>query len=1016
MLKSGTKSQDLPLPIALLLALGIGLLYLFIGPLKGIFTISEIELLFTQNERILITGLICFVLNTSWIGSTISRTLGLKKQGSRLHKLTGSKEKGKFSTLSIVFALAILTLSFLLIHISKYNELAITEGLLEFPTFLIQFTTLLDLNLAISIGIFSLYISRVYSASPKIKNENELQLSNRPTKSHSIYLGTEAIKNNEAKVQESNKWIELNERALNGNVLITGSIGSGKTASVMLPIVEQIIENFDLFPSILALDPKNNFNKDLKSILCKKDKCDRVLHLNLSKDITINPFYCPEPLKDASFIELAQMFRMAADNFTGEKGGQSVFWDDSAFNLLKNAVIFCGAIYGYMTMKEIYLTLIKASDGDNVLDLVSEMKQALDEKDFDKEETFNICCSIDYFGKEFVNLDHKLKTGVLATATVFLNMFQEYHANRIFCPPKDKLTIKSMNDVLDNGKILIFDIQKEGLAAPMATFVKLLYLQAVLDRTKESYQRPEEGLRSAIVLADEYQDIVSATGKGLSDASAMAKGRASKLIYIAASQSLSSLKSAIGSKEASDTLFQNFRTKIACHSSDLETINLFKSLVGEEEIEKTSHSVSELSQKAKRNYMMGGFDSENANISESISTSSRKEYTITAKDFTKLKTFEALGIVYDGINTNFKRICLKPYFLEKPNTTHNKVLSYLTAASILLFGLTTPFQNKAVAGLPNVCTVVNSADYGSCLGFKKSSCWCKSPWPLPPHPCARITYWVPQTFIEVHRESKKSYFKEMPGVMAQLNTLDDSEFKMPQAVNDDDGIYTYHAHTIQVPFSNWFNILSCGGTRPPKTCFDGMSEHLGMNWVTGTPDEWQPLFNTWKSNPAMCLMKGAATSTVGGGEAVQGNEGGCSVKMDWLAKYPPSSHSVCNGWGIHFPRTGRYHGSSTVAGALTIAARMKSLSSEVFRSLPSSPDEKWQMIYPNSSRCFREGQNMGFLEIAKKANERARFHNWKQQGFLFVIWKRVSCCVEYPYLPAVHGAMNVLKSVCRGNK
>jgi len=106
-----------------------------------------------------------------------------------------------------------------------------------------------------------------------------------------------------------------------------------------------------------------------------------------------------------------------------------------------------------------------------------------------------------------------------------------------------------------------------------------------------------------------------------------------------------------------------------------------------------------------------------------------------------------------------------------------------------------------------------------------------------------------------------------------------------------------------------------------------MSEHLGMNWKTGQADLKQPAFMAWSLAPKACLIKGAITSTTGGGEFVAGNEGACSYPMSWLKMNPPSTHSVCNGWGLHFPRTGSYDGTSQVAGALTIAARIKSLSS-----------------------------------------------------------------------------------------
>ena len=90
-------------------------------------------------------------------------------------------------------------------------------------------------------------------------------------------------------------------------------------------------------------------------------------------------------------------------------------------------------------------------------------------------------CASSYF-KEFDQFDEKVKTGVLATATSFLNQFQEYRASQIFCPDPDKLVIKTMDEVVDQGKILLFDIASPGLARSMGTFIKLHYEQSVLNR------------------------------------------------------------------------------------------------------------------------------------------------------------------------------------------------------------------------------------------------------------------------------------------------------------------------------------------------------------------------------------------------------------------------------------------------------------------------------------------------------------------------------------------------------
>ena len=55
-------------------------------------------------------------------------------------------------------------------------------------------------------------------------------------------------------------------------------------------------------------------------------------------------------------------------------------------------------------------------------------------------------------------------------------------------------------------------------------------------------------------------------------------------------------------------------------------------------------------------------------------------------DFTPVCTTE-LGFT-SKLTNEFKKIYLKPYFLKKPNTKHEKILSMLrTAAALVLFSL-----------------------------------------------------------------------------------------------------------------------------------------------------------------------------------------------------------------------------------------------------------------------------------------------------------------------------------------
>ena len=140
----------------------------------------------------------------------------------------------------------------------------------------------------------------------------------------------------------------------------------------------------------------------------------------------------------------------------------------------------------------------------------------------------------------------------------------------------------------------------------------------------------------------------------------------------------------------------------------------------------------------------------------------------------------------------------------------------------------------------------------------------------------------------------------------------------------------------------------------------------------------------------------------------------CGFPIPNLGVLPPSSHPACNGWGTFYPRYGTYTGPASMTGALMIASRIKSLNAEVLRTMPSGIDEKWQMIYPQSSSCFREGQNVGLLETVKNARETMRLANGKMKGYLFVIWNKTTACKEMPTAAQAVAASLAIPAACGG--
>ena len=310
---------------------------------------------------------------------------------------------------------------------------------------------------------------------------------------------------------------------------------------------------------------------------------------------------------------------------------------------------------------------------------------------------------------------------------------------------------------------------------------------------------------------------------------------------------------------------------------------------------------------------------------------------------------------------------------------------------------------------PNICTVVKTPTFRSILSLHHSLSMCG--WPIP-RPCVHFSYMWPQFFIEVTSNPKESFFTGLPGATVQLATTIES---IPFAAEDDESSYSFHAHTINVPFSMiGVRGMPCGGAQYDRFCFSSMSEHLGRLWKTGEGDSLQPAWLAWSLSPKACLLKGAIES-IGGNSTPTGypNVGMCSFNRSWMLRFPPSNQPVCTGWGIHFPRYGTVTSSDQNTASLIIADRIRSLGSEVFQSVPTNYSDIWQMIYPTASSGFRRGQNIGILRI-KRVSDIGRIWSGKFKNYLYVVWKRVGCTRDIPFIASTQAWLAGLEAACRG--
>lgn len=817
-----------------------------------------------------------------------------------------------------------------------------------------------------------------------------------PERKNALILGSKMLDGNE-------EWISIGRSGLVTGVMLVASTGGGKSVACLLPWTKQFMTNFSPFPSIVVIDPKDSFGKSVIKMAGELGHEERVVHFTLDGRFKTNPIYRPNILKESGFMYVTSLIRAATINFMGTEEGDQKFWGTKGATLIRNLIIYCAAKYdGYFTLKEFYQEMIEIPERD----FATEIEVYVENEKYDWDEKRNLEISRDYFQFEFSNLDSKIKDSIAQTATSFLGQIREARIEQVFCPSREEINFWGFDEIVDEGKIFVFGIDVPGLSGPISVLMKLMYQNSVMERIKNR-KRLETG-RLSIGIYDEYQTFVSLGGGQIEgDDDYAAKRREALGVTIVATQSHSSLLQATGNDVGTDVLLTNFRTRIVGATTDKRTIDHYKEIGGEIQEEIESESYTESGLKPTKQLLGKGLMTSQPTVSQSVNKNQQKRPRITGEVMSRLRTFEAIGLVFDGVETEFyDKICLKPAFLPTMRTPHHKVIEIAKAAAMACFLLFTIRTNA----FPSVCSAVKTPAFESCMEHVKSSCSCG--WP--PRPCSLHTYYIPTTFIEVTSRPKQSFFSDLPIASIQLKNLKEAWFSSGSVEMDS---RFYHARVIAAPFVNMaYSGMPCGTGETERYCFGAMSEQISKQWKTGAADVNDPQFKLWSLKPNACLIKGAVSAGATGQVQKGSPTGGasCGYPLPNLSTFPPVTTDICGGWGVLLPRTGFVESNSSVGGALLAAERIRSIANEVYRSVAVHPDEKWQMIFPKSSNCFREGQSVGKLETIDGVNEIGRIAKLNHDSWLFVVWKRVACCKDVNSIPQAEFGKSVMKSMCQG--
>ena len=302
-----------------------------------------------------------------------------------------------------------------------------------------------------------------------------------------------------------------------------------------------------------------------------------------------------------------------------------------------------------------------------------------------------------WYVHDWNTLDNKIRSSIVEGVSVFLSLFDVPSVARVFCPPAPEARpcrgtaeprptdqdghelpalpgtalsgdLPPLDHLIERGKVLALNMPagtNPALARAIGVMLKNAWLQSLLRRLATMQAEPDRYVRPAVFICDEYQAFASVGEDDPSgDEKAFALTRQCRVIPIVATQSISSLRSVLGSSEAWRTLLQTLRTRIFLSLSDEASAEIASKLCGQVAKIKSSYTINESGKSSGINLLSAQAGGGRASVGASKSFKEQREALFQPRDFALLGNCQAICLPYDGVQSlPPRRVYLKPHYL-----------------------------------------------------------------------------------------------------------------------------------------------------------------------------------------------------------------------------------------------------------------------------------------------------------------------------------------------------------------
>ena len=194
----------------------------------------------------------------------------------------------------------------------------------------------------------------------------------------------------------------------------------------------------------------------------------------------------------------------------------------------------------------------------------------------------------DFFHSTFVEAKApEQREGIEGTIKTYLGFFLDPDLAEVFCSDQQN-TVEIAN--VDAGAVIVASMPQRFVSERryINTYLKILFLYHAL-RRYELPKREQEQRNQLLFVADEYQEVVTASQDGVSDHTIIDRIRGAKCAIIAGMQSEVSADPAIG-RDKRRVLALNFRTRFIFRAADIEGATASADFIGKKKVLKQTRS------------------------------------------------------------------------------------------------------------------------------------------------------------------------------------------------------------------------------------------------------------------------------------------------------------------------------------------------------------------------------------------------------------------------------------------